>query len=268
MKRRQYEQDENSLAKQAGAILALVVIMAAILWINGQGSAVSSTISGVTSNLLGGKEGAIKTSTAAIVGTTVTSSLNFDNSVGGQGTSQQSITGSSSTIVNSPNSTDGNSGLSYCGDGTCDPDETCSSCLQDCGCKVGQYCSSWGACEAQNQCGSGICTPNENSSGSCCSDCGCSGGLVCDANKEKCIAPVKYNSTLLNSTVAQYISNFTAGDSSLNFTFVQIMDDVLNGTPVEDVFLTCQYSNRTDVPCQYILVMLSNGTVLDVEQSN
>lgn len=73
---------------------------------------------------------------------------------------------------------------SYCGDNTCDPDESCSTCLQDCGeCKasLGEYCSFNSDCESgycvheicrssSTYCGDGYCDSGESRS-TCKSDC-------------------------------------------------------------------------------------------------
>ena len=51
----------------------------------------------------------------------------------------------------------------YCGDGTCNSDETCSTCHQDCG--------GCGGPGPSPRCGDGICNFSESSS-TCCEDCG------------------------------------------------------------------------------------------------
>ena len=48
-----------------------------------------------------------------------------------------------------------------CGDGNCDPDETCGSCNQDCACASGSSCTQAGpaytCCQDANVCGNGTC---------------------------------------------------------------------------------------------------------------
>ena len=56
--------------------------------------------------------------------------------------------------------------LSYCGDGTCDGDEDCASCAEDCG-----ACCGDGSCDAAQ---GEDCT-------TCAADCGCGCGEVCEA---------------------------------------------------------------------------------------
>ena len=80
----------------------------------------------------------------------------------------------------------------YCGDGTCDDDETCLTCPEDCGnCSVDPYCGDGtcnndetcstcpedcGNCSIDPYCGDGICNNNETCS-TCPGDCGgCGGG--------------------------------------------------------------------------------------------
>jgi hypothetical protein len=56
-----------------------------------------------------------------------------------------------------------------CGDGVCDPSESCGTCSEDCG-----------AC-----CGDGVCDPTEDC-GTCAADCGCDGDLGCVAGECRC----------------------------------------------------------------------------------
>jgi hypothetical protein len=58
-----------------------------------------------------------------------------------------------------------------CGDGHCDPGETCSSCPADCGCTQGHVCSG-GACVACAQSCTSVadCTANP-AANSCCGQC-------------------------------------------------------------------------------------------------
>ena len=76
-----------------------------------------------------------------------------------------------------------------CGDGTCDPDESCYSCSSDCGCEEGSVCDS-SVSQTNNKgcvseedigkpvCGDGTCDPDE-SCNSCEADCGCVEGETC-----------------------------------------------------------------------------------------
>jgi hypothetical protein len=57
--------------------------------------------------------------------------------------------------------------FTYCGDGSCDANENCNTCSQDCG-----SCAS---------CGDGSCNGGETQS-SCCQDCGCPSGYSCSSN--------------------------------------------------------------------------------------
>jgi hypothetical protein len=78
-----------------------------------------------------------------------------------------------------------------CGDGICDPGESCSNCPADCGtcspvcgngiCEAGETCSNCpadcGTCAPV--CGNGLCEPGETCT-SCSHDCGpCPGGPIC-----------------------------------------------------------------------------------------
>ena len=72
-----------------------------------------------------------------------------------------------------------------CGDGTCDPPESCATCSQDCG-----PCGGGG-------CGNNVCTPNESCE-DCPQDCGacpcahatCSIGEALDATCDPCVAQI------------------------------------------------------------------------------
>ncbi len=85
-------------------------------------------------------------------------------------------------------------GASGCGNGTCDPGETCSTCQADCGlcagcgdgtCNNGENCTSCPEdCGVCSTCGNGTCDPGENCV-NCAADCGkCSkcGDGTCDAS--------------------------------------------------------------------------------------
>jgi len=92
-----------------------------------------------------------------------------------------------------------------CGDGTCNPNESCSTCSQDCGacsvcgdgwCEQGESCSSCSSdCGACPVCGDAVCDPTE-SCDTCSGDCG-----VCP------LCPA----TDLGSAVPQTVTGSTAG---------------------------------------------------------
>jgi hypothetical protein len=73
--------------------------------------------------------------------------------------------------------------LGVCGDGACEPGESCALCSQDCG-----------ACPS---CGNGVCNPTEDCS-SCPGDCGacpcahdpCASGEALDATCDPCVAQI------------------------------------------------------------------------------
>lgn len=76
----------------------------------------------------------------------------------------------------------------FCGNKVCDKDETCISCLSDCPCPSGQYCSQKTNGCATAKCGNSVCEPTEDTS-KCCKDCGCyKTGEVCNTAKNKCEA--------------------------------------------------------------------------------
>ncbi len=62
-----------------------------------------------------------------------------------------------------------------CGNGRCDSDETCYSCVADCGCGTYERCDG-GQCKSW--CGNGRCDANENCGG-CHADCGCASNEEC-----------------------------------------------------------------------------------------
>jgi hypothetical protein len=64
----------------------------------------------------------------------------------------------------------------YCGDGTCDSGETCTTCAGDCACGSQQQCTA-GVCV--KTCGNGICEAGFGELCSNCSDCACGSGNVC-----------------------------------------------------------------------------------------
>lgn len=63
----------------------------------------------------------------------------------------------------------------FCGNGTCDQGETCSNCVADCACPSGKQCTN-GTCSGF--CGDGTCDPSEHCT-SCAQDCGCPNNKVC-----------------------------------------------------------------------------------------
>jgi hypothetical protein len=67
----------------------------------------------------------------------------------------------------------------YCGDGSCNNNENCNSCPQDCICPAGQTCGSSGSCVASPVCGDGNCDSGSENCYSCSSDCGCGYGYSC-----------------------------------------------------------------------------------------
>jgi hypothetical protein len=79
-------------------------------------------------------------------------------------------------------------GKPRCGDDTCQNNESCQSCPQDCSCKDGRHCSNGKCVEAA--CGNGQCELGENL-GNCCDDCGpCQGpGEECNPRTHQCDVP-------------------------------------------------------------------------------
>jgi cysteine-rich repeat protein len=86
----------------------------------------------------------------------------------------------------------------YCGDGTCNNGETCSTCSDDCGscspsaycgdgtCNNGEDCSSCPTdCGTCDKCGDGRCNNGETCS-TCDTDCGCASNEVCQGGS--CVA--------------------------------------------------------------------------------
>ncbi|MBT9559519.1 MAG: PQQ-binding-like beta-propeller repeat protein [Myxococcales bacterium] len=106
--------------------------------------------------------------------------------------------------------------LTSCGDGMCDPaaEESCFTCVKDCGCGLGTtchqglcctpqcggrecgpdlcggtcgpgcadgaYCGSGGTCQPVTTCGDSVCSPtDEENCVTCSKDCGCTGAAVC-----------------------------------------------------------------------------------------
>lgn len=72
--------------------------------------------------------------------------------------------------------------ISECGNGVCGSDETCSSCVQDCGCKSGYSCQS-NQCVEQVRCGDDYCSPTET----CAEDNCCNGKeIAIKSDNENC----------------------------------------------------------------------------------
>jgi len=79
----------------------------------------------------------------------------------------------------------------YCGDGTCNANETSADCCKDCGCTSGGVCLANTCTEFKGFvspsikiatfCGDGTCSGSENSS-NCCTDCGCPITMSCSNN--------------------------------------------------------------------------------------
>ncbi len=148
--------------------------------------------------------------------------------------------------------------LAQCGDGKCDPDETCSSC-GDCACSEGAYCAAWGAC-VQDVCGDFSCSKKEKASGSCCTDCGCAGGKACDVAENSCILAAAISSQNLDAVVQSFIAN-----STVNYTVSSTADDVLDGIAVKVVSLSCPSANYT---CATVLFIDAQGTILRIDEAN
>jgi hypothetical protein len=66
----------------------------------------------------------------------------------------------------------------YCGDGTCQANENCSTCPTDCG-----------PCPPPvTICGNAVCEAGEDYT-NCCSDCSCPTGMICDTTTNACYTP-------------------------------------------------------------------------------
>jgi beta propeller repeat protein len=86
----------------------------------------------------------------------------------------------------------------YCGDDTCNANETSSTCCTDCGCPAGKLCLSNNCVDFPGFkpmevrpllfCGDGICADNETIN-NCCTDCGCDSGQICKNNS--CLYSIK-----------------------------------------------------------------------------
>ena len=74
-------------------------------------------------------------------------------------------------------------GGTYCGDNTCQSNENCFTCSNDCVCQEGYECDSLTEkCKLLPKCGDGSCDPNENCM-SCEQDCYCSDNQVCSPSR-------------------------------------------------------------------------------------
>ncbi len=186
-------------------------------------------------------------------------------SVHGSGSTTSTILPAGTATTAAPGLTTNRTGPARCGDSVCDPDESCSSCPQDCGCQAGAYCSSWDTCEPKEACGDSICTATENNTGSCCSDCGCQANGVCNTNANRCIPRAPLSPTYINATVAAYIANQTSNYT--NYTITAYVDDVINGQPVVEAYLYCQYPDEPGLPCMTTLTIAANGTIIDISQA-
>jgi len=153
----------------------------------------------------------------------------------------------------------------YCGNRECDAAEDCKSCPQDCGCGPNMTCREYpdsgvALCELAHYCGDEECDSNERTQKSCCTDCGCSAGYFCDPGTENCVRQAQISEARLNEVVANYTSS-----SYYNETLIGVRDGVWGGVPVKEAYLDC---SREALPfCRTVLIIASNGTILDVLHS-
>jgi hypothetical protein len=112
-----------------------------------------------------------------------------EGGAGGQTSSSAGTTSSGpQTSSSTASSTSTASGGPICGDGLCDPGETCQACPADCGsccgdsvCAGGETCQTCPA-DCGVCCGDGVCAGGETCQ-TCPTDCDCCGNGICDANE-------------------------------------------------------------------------------------
>ncbi len=183
-------------------------------------------------------------------------------SFGGQSplsSSPSAVPATSTTMAGQQEKNNGRSkeqfSLPSCGDGSCDADETCSSCKSDCGCSLTEYCSEVGSCYPKEFYGDGTCTEKEKTSGNDCSDCGCTAGKVCDYQTNTCLNTAGLSQSQIAAISASFMAN-----SSVNYTSWGYNDEVLEGRPVVVIFLYCPSINGT--VCQTVLYVDAQGKIL------
>ena len=151
--------------------------------------------------------------------------------------------------------------LASCGDGTCNSDETCSSCTSDCGCGAADYCAGQATCEAREYCGDGVCTGLEGANANCCTDCGCGSGNFCNYANDACVADPAVDKRKLDAGIKSFIAS-----SPRAFTDYTVYYEVYKGTPVTVANFVCD-SGVPGKDCRTVVYFDSAGGVLLVGNS-
>ncbi|MEM0475892.1 MAG: hypothetical protein QW343_03805 [Candidatus Norongarragalinales archaeon] len=150
-------------------------------------------------------------------------------------------------------------GVMKCGDGVCDPTESCWNCVADCGCDETEYCAESGVCVSLLSCGDDNCTPQERKDGLCCTDCGCPENEFCNEYLQACKPPAHVLQETINFEATAFAERhgFTLGEYSVE-------DSWWMGESVKLVTIHCaQDDEEIQRECGGQLVIFENGTVLD-----
>lgn len=143
-----------------------------------------------------------------------------------------------------------------CGDAICGVNEDCSTCVQDCACPAGQYCTNVGTC-IKAVCGDEICSSEEESAQSCCEDCGCSEDKVCNKVTQQCQARPSIEDDETRNIALNYLKGL-----GISGNITRIIDTYYKAEIVKEVDIDCGEKDLP-YPCQIILYINSKGEIIE-----
>jgi hypothetical protein len=145
----------------------------------------------------------------------------------------------------------------FCGNGVCDPNENCDSCVADCGCSKAQYCAQSGVCRDLLACGDRHCSNEEKTAETCCYDCGCGSGKFCNQYTQKCIAPARITEQEIQAAVEAFAKKY---GFQVGKYFVK--DSNVEKEAVKDVIVYCKGQTEPN-GCGGRIVLFGDGEVLE-----
>jgi len=143
-----------------------------------------------------------------------------------------------------------------CGDGICGATEDCNNCMQDCGCKAGEYCSDTGICRKE-MCGDEICSTEEEETQTCCEDCGCPSDKICNKIIQQC----QEKATISEEDV-RGIANDYMKENNISGTITRILDVYYKNETLKQVNIDCGIKD-VPYPCAIILYINDNGEIVE-----
>jgi len=145
-----------------------------------------------------------------------------------------------------------------CGNGKCEINEDCNTCVFDCGCAVGEACTSIGICKPKEICGDSVCTDLERSAGSCCDDCGCTAEQVCNKMVHRC-----QDGSNLTEARAQSIAESYIASEGISGVITSVANKYYNDKIVKQVKIDCG-GGDVDMVCEVVLYVDEFGEIVEV----